>query len=56
MQEEPKEPKEDLGSLVKQHEKLIDQILQEEEDVTGQHKELIDNEVDLVREVRQDMY
>jgi kinesin family protein 2/24 len=43
---------EDFQKLSNQHEKLINQILQEEEDFIGHHKNHIDDMVDMVKQVK----
>ena len=40
----------DLMDVCKQHEELINQILEEEEVITQKHKEHIDSEVDIIKE------
>jgi len=47
---------EDLYTLCKNHENLIDLILEEEEEVTSMHKEGIDQEVETVKEEMKLLY
>lgn len=42
----------DMKDLLKQHSLLINKILLEEEDLQGKHKETIDSESDVLKEVR----
>lgn len=47
---------EDLMKLCKDHENLIDLILEEEEEVTNSHKEVIDSEVETVKDEMKLLY
>jgi len=47
---------EDLMKLCKDHENLIDLILEEEEEVTNSHKEQIDSEVETVKDEMKLLY